>query len=225
MRQILYKGYTIEIYGSGKGWGYMIIEPDGNIPEAGNAGSADQALYLARQGVDQFVSMDQGRGFASEARDSAAAEIGAPIAKIVRDEEALAANRALAPEPMESDRDVFLFLASQLGKEDQEVFVVIGLDLNRQLKSYIEIARGQVDRVVVRPEDVVRAVILDNAHGFIVAHNHPSGQAKPSPADGDLTEQIRVAAEAGCPNIVFLDHIVVGDGEWYSFTDKKLKKL
>jgi DNA repair protein RadC len=49
----------------------------------------------------------------------------------------------------------------------------------------------------------------------------------PSPADRKLTEDIKRAAAVACPNVAFMDHIVVGGGrsrDYYSFADKKLKK-
>ena len=147
-----------------------------------------------------------------------------PFTRLERNNEAFRACQAIAKGPLESDRDMFRLLSSQLGKEDQEVFVVVGLDLHRNLRSYTEIARGQRDRVSVNVEDVVRAVIADGPHGFVVAHNHPSGKANPSPKDKELTDRIRNAAAIACPSVVFLDHIVVGQGEYYCFADGKLKR-
>jgi hypothetical protein len=160
----------------------------------------------------------------SEARDSAAPAC-VPFTRLERNNEAFAACQAVANGPLESDADMYRLLSAQLGKEDQEVFVVVGLDLHRNLRSYTEVARGQRDRVAVNVEDVLRAAILDGPHGFVVAHNHPSGKANPSPADRDLTKRIRAGAAVGCPSIVFLDHIVVGQSEYFSFADNKLKKV
>jgi hypothetical protein len=159
----------------------------------------------------------------SEARDSAPACV--PFTRLERNNEAFAACQAIANGPLEDDRAMYRLLSAQLGKEDQEVFVVVGLDLHRNLRSYTEVARGQRDRVTVNVEDVLRAAILDGPHGFVVAHNHPSGKANPSPADRDLTKRIRAGAAVGCPSIVFLDHIVVGQGEYFSFADNKLKRV
>jgi RadC-like JAB domain len=169
-----------------------------------------------------FMSLKEDSNVA-EARDSAPACV--PFTRLERNNEAFAACQAIANGPLETDADMYRLLQSQLGKEDQEVFVVIGVDLHRNLRSYTEIARGQRDRVAVNVEDVLRAAILDGPHGFVVAHNHPSGQANPSPADRDLTRRIKKGASEACPNIVFLDHIVVGQNEYFSFEDNKLKKV
>jgi hypothetical protein len=159
----------------------------------------------------------------SEARDSAPSCV--PFTRLERNNVAFEACQKIANGPLEDDAAMYRLLKSQLGKEDQEVFVVVGLDLHRNLRSYTEVARGQRDRVTVNVEDVLRAAILDGPHGFVVAHNHPSGKAGPSPADRDLTRRIRAAANVGCPSIVFLDHIVVGQNEYFSFADNRLKKV
>jgi DNA repair protein RadC len=156
-----------------------------------------------------------------EARDSfGVSEV--PVARIVRDEEVLEAARSEAPEPIEDDEDAYELLVTKMSGESQEIFVVLCLDLNRQLSAYVEVARGQRDRVNVDVTDVMRPVIVSNCHGFIVAHNHPSGQAEPSDKDRELTDRIRAAAVPYSSK--FIDHVVVGRGEWYSFADEKLKK-
>jgi len=195
------------------------------------AHSATDARGLARSmkavftedGKAKSIEIVHGASEMSEARDSAPSAAEVPVAKIVRDEAALAASKATSPEPIESDRDAYLLLREKMKSEAQEVFVVLCIDLNRQLQYYVEVARGQRDRVVLDVTDVMRTVVTSNCHGFIVAHNHPSGEAKPSDADRELTERIRAAASPF--SAVFVDHIVVGDGQWYSFTDEKLKKL
>jgi hypothetical protein len=187
-----------------------------------------------RSYIDEFTFYDIGDGrylafyginppSVNEANDSAPSCV--PFTRLERNNEAFQACQKIANGPLESDLDMYRLLSSQLGKEDQEVFVVLGIDLHRNLRSYTEVARGQRDRVAVNVEDVLRAAILDGPHGFVVAHNHPSGQASPSPADRDLTRRIRAGAAAGCPNIVFLDHIVVGQNQYFSFADNKLKKV
>jgi DNA repair protein RadC len=206
--------------------GFQLKVPSSHLKE-----KADQeAAFITGRGVIQFgncpvrVSSVEVKATSEflEANDSAPGTAEVPVAKIVRDEAVIEAVRTEAPEPLEDDREVFELLSERMGPESQEIFVVLCLDLNRQLTSYVEVARGQRDRVNVDVSDVMRAVILSNCHGFIVAHNHPSGQATPSDKDRELTERIKIAAAPY--SSVFLDHIVVGKDEWYSFTDGKLKK-
>jgi hypothetical protein len=165
---------------------------------------------------------------ASEAAETAEAHDSAtcvPFTRLERNNEAFLACQKLAKGPIETDLDMFHLLSQQLGREDQEVFVVVGLDLHRNLRSYTEVARGQRDKVTINVEDVLRPIIASGPHGFVVAHNHPSGKAGPSVADEDLTEKVRAAAAVACPSIVFLDHMVIGQNQYYSFQDKKLKHV
>jgi hypothetical protein len=124
-------------------------------------------------------------------------------------------------------RAVYDMLHVQLAKESQEVFLVLPLDLHGQpLSPPVEVARGQRDRVSVSISDVLRPVITTNARGFIVVHNHPSGHAKPSPKDKELTEAIRKSTKTALSDVDFLDHIIIAcsgkSGEFYSFTENKL---
>jgi DNA repair protein RadC len=179
-------------------------------------------------GLRHFMATDYPA--VSEANDSAldASKIPtcAPFTQVVKDPQKFAACQARAKQigPLENDRKMYEFLRSELEKQDQEIFVVVGLDLHRNVRSYDEVARGQRDRVAVSAEDVIRPIILSGCHAFVVSHNHPSGQARPSAKDAELTETIRSAARVACPNVVMLDHIVVGWNEYYSFQDRKLKR-
>ena len=215
-RELHFAGYTFDADNKG-----TTVRREYVVRKAGDYGAdpiGDGTFRMVPSGdIVSWEERNRRLGKASEG----AAEV--PVATIVRNEEALASSKASSPEPIESDRDAYLLLRDKMSGEAQEIFVVLCIDLNRQLQYYVEIARGQRDRVVVEPTDIMRAVITSNCHGFIVAHNHPSGEAKPSDADIELTDRIRGAASGF--SAVFMDHIVVGDGQWYSFTDKKLKKI
>jgi DNA repair protein RadC len=123
---------------------------------------------------------------------------------------------------IDDDRKIYELLRTALEKEDQEVFVVLGVDSHGSLRICTEVARGQRDRVAVAVKDILRPVLLDGCCGFAVVHNHPAGEPSPSEADKALTKRLREAASV--MNLVFLDHLVVGLGRYYSFSDNKTKK-
>ena len=77
--------------------------------------------------------------------------------------------------------------------------------------------RGTIDGASVHPREVVRQALLHNAAALIVAHNHPSGVAQPSHADELITRRLRDAL--GLMDIRLLDHLIVGDGGCYSFSE------
>ena len=65
---------------------------------------------------------------------------------------------------------------------------------------------------------IFQAALLTNSVALILAHNHPSGNLKPSPEDIRLTKQIREASNF--MRIKILDHIILSDTEYYSFADE-----
>jgi len=80
-----------------------------------------------------------------------------------------------------------------------------------------ELGRGTLDSCTVHPRDVFKAALLANAAGVIVAHNHPSGDPTPSPADIALCSRLRAAGTV--VGIELLDFVILGDGRYYSFTE------
>lgn len=112
---------------------------------------------------------------------------------------------------------IFELTKEYLCKQDQEVFLVVLLDTQLQVRGIGEIARGARDHVGVSMPDVLRLPLVDGASYFVVAHNHPSGKIKPSQADKYLTKDIARAGKI--INIPCIDHLVVGPNDFYSFSD------
>ncbi len=150
-----------------------------------------------------------------------------PFTKLVRDPSRFNACmlKSKSVGPIENSRGIYDVVVDDLSKQDQECFVVLCIDFRGAVRDYVEVARGQRHRVAVDPEDVLRPVLLSGCDGYAVIHNHPSGIAEPSDADGDFTKRIRRASEVACPNVKFVDHVVVGRGQFYSFADKKLHRV
>ena len=77
---------------------------------------------------------------------------------------------------------------------------------------------GGIDSCLVDIRQVLRTALSLNATCLILAHNHPSGNARPSRLDAKLTRQLRDAALQ--MDIALLDHIVITSGSHYSFADE-----
>ena len=90
----------------------------------------------------------------------------------------------------------------------QEVLRVILLDARFRHFSTIEITKGIVNESLAHPREIFRPVIALSAYGFVLVHNHPSGDATPSDADFRLTRRLNEAARI--LQINMLDHVVVG---------------
>ena len=92
--------------------------------------------------------------------------------------------------------------------------------LNRSNKviSSIQVSKGGISGTTVDIRLVLREAINRYACSIILAHNHPSGNCKPSPQDIQLTERLREAAR--WMDISLLDHLIVSDKHYYSFGDE-----
>ena len=109
-------------------------------------------------------------------------------------------------------------LLADLAKEPQEQFVALYLDgANKVMKRRI-VTVGLVNRSQVHPREVFADAIADRCVSVIVAHNHPSGETKPSSCDDSVTEKLKKAAEI--LDIKLLDHIIFTNTEkYYSYQE------
>jgi DNA repair protein RadC len=113
--------------------------------------------------------------------------------------------------------DVYRLLQPRLQGMTQEVFVVLALDVRNGVVDEIEVARGTLTGVEVHPREVFRPLVRQAAAAAIVAHNHPSGDARPSPDDIALTRRLQLSGELlGIP---ILDHIVIGRDDFTSVAE------
>ena len=112
------------------------------------------------------------------------------------------------------------FLSDKLRHYQNEVFACLFLDNHFRLLGYEELFRGTINEANIYPRELVRRGLAHNAAKIILAHNHPSGQAAPSPADKDVTQVIRQAMSL--IDIEVVDHIIVGHVENFSFAEARL---
>ena len=118
----------------------------------------------------------------------------------------------------DSPTQVRNFLRLQLGHLTHEVFMVLFLDAqNRLVKSEI-LFTGTLTQTAVYPREVVKRALHFNAASVIFAHNHPSGVAKPSVADKELTETLSQALKL--IDVRVLDHFIVAGVETLSFSEQ-----
>ncbi len=115
--------------------------------------------------------------------------------------------------------DVFNAYHLRFRQSKQEEFVLLCLDSKQQVIKESSISVGTLTQCLVHPRDVFKEAIRESAHAVIFVHNHPSGDPHPSHADILLTQRLKEAGEM--LSIKILDHIVIGDHRFYSFTDHK----
>jgi len=107
-----------------------------------------------------------------------------------------------------------------LGDVDREYFVAFMLDGKNRVSSCNVVSVGSLNQAIVHPREVFKAAILSNSAAIIVAHNHPSGDTTPSREDREITRRLKEAGDL--IGIRVLDHIIVGDNSYLSFTEMGL---
>ena len=99
------------------------------------------------------------------------------------------------------------FLRLHLGAEKTEVFAVLYLDSQHRAIAFEAPSQGTLTQASVYPREIARAAIKHNAAAVILAHNHPSGVARPSRADEVLTQALKSAL--ALIDVRVLDHFIV----------------
>ena len=152
----------------------------------------------------------RGLGLAKACRLVAAIELGARAA----------ATPLAREKPLTSSVDVFNALQHRFLHETREHLLAIPLNAKNTPLAEVTIAVGGLAACMSSPGDVFRQILRYGCHGFILVHNHPSGDCRPSVDDLSFTRQIEAAGEV--IGISVVDHVVIGHGEFFSFRDEGL---
>jgi DNA repair protein RadC len=112
------------------------------------------------------------------------------------------------------------YLNAVLARERVEQFRVLFLDNRNRLLADEAQARGTVNHTPVYPREVVKRALELHATALILVHNHPSGDPTPSDDDIEMTQEVKIAAQA--LSIVLHDHLIVGNGRWVSLRQEGL---
>ena len=107
------------------------------------------------------------------------------------------------------------YLTAVLARERVEHFRVLFMDGKNHLLADEAQARGTVNHTPVYPREVMKRALELHAAAVILVHNHPSGDPSPSREDVELTRLVTQAAAA--LSVTLHDHVIVGNGRWFSF--------
>lgn len=99
----------------------------------------------------------------------------------------------------------------------RETFIVLYLNRANQVLGYSVISQGGTSNTTVDIKMIIQTALLANASCIMLAHNHPSGNLHPSSDDNRITNRIIEAARLF--DITVLDHIIITNESYYSFTD------
>ena len=131
------------------------------------------------------------------------------------------ARRYMAKETLKiSDAKDVLPLLSDIVNKQQEYFICISLNGANEVIEKRIVTVGLLDKSQVHPREVFADVITDRAASIILAHNHPSGEIKPSNSDLKIHEQLTEAGKI--LGIKVLDHIIISKKGYYSFQEAGL---
>ena len=112
------------------------------------------------------------------------------------------------------------YLQLHLAHRGHEVFAVLFLDAQHRMIALEEMFRGTLAETSVYPREVLVRALHHQAAAVVLAHNHPSGQVRPSRADETLTHALRAAL--GLVDVRVLDHVIVGPGQALSMAQRGL---
>lgn len=104
-----------------------------------------------------------------------------------------------------------------IGDIEREEFWAIYLNQSNRVIRKERLSEGGLTGTLVDIRLIMKEAILCNATGMIIAHNHPSGNEKPSGEDNRITEQVKKAAEL--LNIRLIDHVIITSNTYYSYMD------
>lgn len=104
---------------------------------------------------------------------------------------------------------------------EKECLVVFSLNTRLMSKGFFLISLGSLNETIAQPREVFKPLVATSAYGFIVVHNHPSGDPSPSEADRRMTRRLHELGEM--MGIRLMDSVIIGDKEkMFSFRESGL---
>jgi DNA repair protein RadC len=117
-----------------------------------------------------------------------------------------------------SPKDVAGVMMEELRYHTQEHFVCLYLNTKNHIIGRETIFIGSLNSSIVHPREVYKEAIRRSSASVICLHNHPSGDPAPSREDIEVTRRLQEAGRI--LGIELLDHIIIGDGQFYSLKEK-----
>ena len=186
--------------------------------------SGKSAVDMARELINQFGTFRnidsksfaelkrKGLGIAKIAQIKAAIEIGKRFLK----------EKSLSKVKIKSSKDIVDYFIPYMRDMKKEIFKVVLLDCKNKIIKDITLSEGTLTKSIVHPREVIKEAVTESAAALVLIHNHPSGDPQPSPDDIEVTNRIISACEL--MGIRVLDHIIIGDNNYFSFFNEGLIK-
>jgi DNA repair protein RadC len=172
--------------------------------------SADNNLNaLGKLSIQQLMTF-KGIGEAKAITIAAALELG----RRRRIEDALQLEKII------SSRSVFHIMQPIIGELPHEEFWILYLNNSNKVVQKNQLSKGGITGTLADVRLVLKNALEVGATALILCHNHPSGTLKPSQADKDITQKLKLAAES--LDIKVLDHLIVTEKAYFSFADEEI---
>ena len=101
---------------------------------------------------------------------------------------------------------------------DKEHVWVFQLDNRNRIKLIELVTLGTLNSSLIHPREVFRRAVHEGSASIILAHNHPSGDSSPSEQDIEITRKLRDAGKI--LEIELIDHVIIGNDNFYSLKEK-----
>ena len=166
----------------------------------------DQLNVLGKMSIEELMAY-KGIGEAKAITIMAACELG----KRRQTEEVRKRTR------LDTPRLIYELMVERLRDCDTEEAWAVLMNQDYGLIKEVQLSRGGISETLVDVRVALKHALLCNATVLALCHNHPSGSTNPSRSDDQLTERFRKACEL--MRIHFLDHVIVTDGNYFSYRD------
>jgi len=119
-----------------------------------------------------------------------------------------------------SSQEIFDYLYHSMRDRKKELFKVIFLNGQNQIIDTADLFEGTIAKSAISVREVMESALKHSAVSLVFAHNHPSGSPEPSQNDKQITRDLVYAAAV--MQIKVLDHVIIGDNKYLSFTAEGL---
>ena len=126
--------------------------------------------------------------------------------------------RLLHKDALNNSKELFEYLYHSIRDKTRECFNVVFLDAKNRVVATETLFEGTLTASSVYPREVVLAALNQHAAALIFAHNHPSGDPKPSQEDIAITRQLVFACRV--VGITVHEHLIIGNNRYFSFADE-----
>jgi len=118
---------------------------------------------------------------------------------------------------LDSAQSIYEFMHPTMQDLDVEEAWVLLMNQSFKLIKYMRLSHGGISETAVDVRLIIKEALLNNATVIALCHNHPSNSARPSGEDDRLTQRVKKACDT--MRIFLLDHIIMTDGQYYSYQE------